>query len=1109
VAAAIALLPLAIGTQAGATGGSPMHTGDRTPTALSPADVMRLSAMATQRSIIILKNQHPELPDLGATGPQRTRAVDTDQAPVRRELSQLHAPDVKSFHLVNAVAATISQAEADRLSADPAVQAVVPDVQRSFASPSAADPTNPAAATPSPAAVPQQVCPADPAKPLLEPEALQVMNVEPAHAIVDGTGVRVGIIADGLDPNDPDLIRNGHSIVFDFQDFSGFGNNAPTDGREAFLDAGSIAAQGNQTYDLSGFVNPAHPLPPGCNIRIQGVAPGASLAVMNVAGSAAGFFNSQIIQAIERAVNVDKVNVLNESFGGNPIPDTHDDPVALANQAAVAAGVTVVASSGDSGPTNTIGSPASDPGIITAGGSTTLQVYRQTTRYGTQLVAGGWLDDNITALSSSGTTEFGPRTVDVVAPGDRGWSLCSTDTARFFGCADIDHGANPPPIWAAGGTSASAPLTSGTAALVIEAYEKAHNGASPSPDLVKRIIVSSATDLGAPADHQGAGLVNTLKAVQLAGSIGDNQPMGNGLLVSTPALVATSAANATNTFRESVTNEGATAQTVSPRVFGLSQNAVSTDTGTVTLNSSSPRFVDGEGHLDSFAVHQFSVQQGADYLNADIAWNAASSPTAAFETLFDPSGAVADYSLLGADHSGHGHVEVRQPSAGTWTAVIFTVNNAFVYSGAVQFSFVTQKFESAGSVSPAQRTLAPGQTGRFVVTVQSGPPGDQSFSLRLTTGAADDGSIPILVRSLIPVDRNGGSFSGELTGGANVFNAGQQLSYLFRVPPGEPSLDLAVALHDPNYDVEGFLVDPFGEPLDVQSTARFDSSDHFIGFGPTMQFVRGSPTPGQWRVTLVVFGPIDGAHLSEPFTGQISFTPPQVSANGIPDSPATVLPAGHPATATISVTNTGTIVKDFFADARLDGRVPQLLLGADTNRVPLPLSLAAQPNWLVPPGTNTFAVVAQGTVPIVMDVSAANGDPDRLGVSLPGNFSVAAVLAPEVAPGFFFALPEARGPFPPGGVGQATVNLAAVANTNPFDFAVSASSGDVWAQSVGNARYTPLTLQPGQSGTISLTITPNAPKGTVVRGFVAVDTLDLATASGDEVLAIPYTYRVG
>ena len=34
------------------------------------------------------------------------------------------------------------------------------------------------------------------------------------------------------DINNPDLTRNGRSIVFDYQDFSGDGIQAPTDGRE-------------------------------------------------------------------------------------------------------------------------------------------------------------------------------------------------------------------------------------------------------------------------------------------------------------------------------------------------------------------------------------------------------------------------------------------------------------------------------------------------------------------------------------------------------------------------------------------------------------------------------------------------------------------------------------------------------------------------------------------------------------------------------------------------------------------------------------------------------------------------------------------------------------
>ena len=104
----------------------------------------------------------------------------------------------------------------------------------------------------------------------------------------------------------------------------------------------------------------------------------------------------------------DHVNVLNESIGGNPIPNTEDDPVALADQAAVAAGVTVVASSGDAGPFNDIGSPATTPGVIAAGGTTTYRVYRQTTRYGTQLSPGGWENNNITALSSIGIDRVQP-----------------------------------------------------------------------------------------------------------------------------------------------------------------------------------------------------------------------------------------------------------------------------------------------------------------------------------------------------------------------------------------------------------------------------------------------------------------------------------------------------------------------------------------------------------------------------------------------------------------------------------------------------------------------------------------------------------------------------
>src|SRR3569833_2651080 len=78
---------------------------------------------------------------------------------------------------------------------------------------------------------------------------------------------------------------------------------------------------------------------------------------------------STFVNAIEWAVRDDDVDVINESFGGNPFPVTDNDPISLADQAAIKAGVTVVVRTGDAGTAGTLGTPGPAPGVIAVGGT--------------------------------------------------------------------------------------------------------------------------------------------------------------------------------------------------------------------------------------------------------------------------------------------------------------------------------------------------------------------------------------------------------------------------------------------------------------------------------------------------------------------------------------------------------------------------------------------------------------------------------------------------------------------------------------------------------------------------------------------------------------------
>jgi Subtilase family len=916
-------------TGVGSAAGSSAGAGVTTPSfsKLSRSQIKTRSAGRQERVVVVYKDQLGNLPANRAHRQAREAKAASMQAPLVAQLKQVQATHMTRLSLLNAVAATMPVAEARALANNPGVKEVVPDGtiiigDAKSSTPTVAPSRVHKSTMPGRAADGQRLCSKSPSKPLLEPEELTSIHDasdnpnarDEASSVATGKGVVIGNVdADTLAGN-PNLIRpNGQHVVIDAPDPT---ENVFSD--EFNGDVSTMGAQGTVTYTYASQL-PFSSISPNCTFRIVGDATGASLLTTgefsdtNSNGQVVAP-ESQVIAGLQQATN-NGVNVVSESYGFGALPGANDDLLAPTNDAMVAAGVVVVESAGDSGSSGTVEAPADDPNVIDAAGSNDLRLLAQADGY-----TKGWLDDNMTTLSSGGTTPLGD-VVDLAAPG-------------YLGLAAAGAGQDPPlPTEAFGGTSQSAPFISGAAADVIQAYRDTHAGNTPTPAQVKEILTSTATDMGADADQQGAGLLNVYAAVEAARQM----PGTSAGHSSTPALVDSPTqldvqGTGGSTVRPSVKLYNASSDTErvtgTYRVLGSETRFGKPVTETV---STPPAPFPAQGATAAAPI-KFTVPHGVDVLDADMRWP---DPTNNNDNILsfiltDPAGKLAqisyDYGAANFVPCGGGggcspdiqHSTVEHPMAGTWTAqIVWADGRGHVqsppnvpgpYTGPVTFQASGQNFTTSRASSPV--TIRPHSSVKVPLKVAlPRTPGDSPESVQFTGSDGLESSVPIARRTLIPPF--GGGFSATLTSSVSR-GVGQIKTFYVDVPPGQKDIDVSFNAPDHSADnlVHYYLLSPSALDPSIPESGNVDVTS--VDTTPTpgnptghASLIAPDPEPGLWEIDVMQDPVTDGTEFAETVTGTVAYNQlASISETGLPTSASTTIGSGTAVPITVSVKNT-------------------------------------------------------------------------------------------------------------------------------------------------------------------------------------------------------------
>ena len=270
------------------------------------------------------------------------------------------------------------------------------------------------------------------------------------------------------------------------------------------------------------------------------------------------------------------------------------------------------------------------------------------------------------------------------------------------------------------------PLVAGAVADVIQAYADTHNGTKPTPALIKQILTSTADDIGAPADEQGAGQLNVYRAVRAAQQEPGSSKAAEHAASDAPSLV-TSPTQLDITADSGISSQSVTlynASKVPTFVTGTYRSlGTATQIGeTVTEPVSAPDPslpVPAEGATAAAPI-TFTVPHGLDRLNADMTIPDPTNSTVLSFTLIDPHGKLTQISYdFGTASTRAGqlgsvsniqHVEVTAPTPGKWTAKILWANGRAhlqsppnvptSFTGDISFRITGQHFVATPATGP-------------------------------------------------------------------------------------------------------------------------------------------------------------------------------------------------------------------------------------------------------------------------------------------------------------------------------------------------------------------------------------------------------------------------